>query len=455
LEEVCKLYGNHIQTPDRKIVLENVPQLYLTTDSALLRRVVGNMVLNAMEATPSGGTVTVAVNSGREEVEVSVTNRGEMPRDVQLNMFKRSFSTKSPSDRGIGTYSMKLFGERYLGGKVDFRCVNGYTTFFIKLSLAEPDCVREVPMRVLEDTPTISPGTLKSTTSRGDCMSEFVMFNQEIERVALSIGIPPCPGILQELTEELKKADPDFSKVEKLLLRDVALSATLIKTINSPLYDLRTKIGSVSQAVDLLGLSRLTDAISNLVIKNVFAAKNDKVNMERYWDSSAKLALSTMHLAKRIPGLNKDDAYTYGLFQNCGVPILMQRFPDYKETLHKANNLSEGKFTAVEDDAHGTDHATVSYLMTKSWNLPEVTASAIQFHHEYDMLSDSQTKLHSDSKNLIALGLLADHAIHLSSGSNKNFSLEWTKGGALALAQLDLSYADFADICEDIAHLIE
>ena len=286
-------------------------------------------------------------------------------------------------------------------------------------------------------------------------MAEVEMVSQEIERVALSIGIPPCPGILLELTEETKNIEPDFSKVEKLLLRDVALSAILIKTINSSYYGLGTKISSVSQAVGLVGIPMVTSAISNLVLKNVFADIKDHINMERYWDSSAKLALSTMHLAKKIPGLNKDDAYTYGLFQNCGVPILMQRFPDYKETLHKANNLSEGIFTTVEDEAHGTDHATVSYLMTKSWNLPEVITSAIQFHHEYDMLSDSQTKLHSDSKNLIALGLLADHAIHLSSGSNKNFSLEWTKGGALALAQLDLSYSDFADICEDIAHLIE
>jgi HD-like signal output (HDOD) protein len=286
-------------------------------------------------------------------------------------------------------------------------------------------------------------------------MAEVEMVVQEIERVALSIGIPPCPGILLELTEETKNNEPDFSKVEKLLSRDVALSAILIKTINSPFYGLRTKISSVSQAVGLMGIPMVTSAISNLVLRNVFADIKDHINMERYWDSSAKLALSTMHLAKKIPGLNKDDAYTYGLFQNCGVPVLIQRFPDYKETLHKANNLSEGKFTTVEDEAHGTDHATVSYLMTKSWNLPEVTTSAIQFHHEYDMLSDSQTKLHSDSKSLIALGLLADHAIHLSSGLNKNFSHEWTKGGALALAQLDLSYSDFADICEDIAHLIE
>ena len=135
LEEVCKLYGNHVQTPDRKVVLVNVPEFNFTTDGALLRRVVGNMVLNAMEATFVGGTVKVSVIPLNDEIEIRVINPGEMPKEVQSKMFQRSFSTKSLTDRGIGTYSMKLFGERYLGGKVSFRCGNGETTFSIKLPL--------------------------------------------------------------------------------------------------------------------------------------------------------------------------------------------------------------------------------------------------------------------------------------------------------------------------------
>ena len=99
----------------------------------MLRRIVGNMVINALEAVPAGETVRVSLDVGAEEVCIKVTNRGEIPKDVQLRMFKRSFSTKGASGRGIGTYSMKLFGERYLGGRVGFRCLNGETEFFFKL----------------------------------------------------------------------------------------------------------------------------------------------------------------------------------------------------------------------------------------------------------------------------------------------------------------------------------
>jgi len=133
LEEVCKLYGNHVRTPDRTVILNNSQNCVVKTDRPMLRRVVGNMVLNALEAVPAGETVRVSVDVGGGEVCIKVTNQGEIPKDVQLRMFKRSFSTKGATGRGIGTYSMKLFGERYLGGTVGFHCGNGETEFFIKL----------------------------------------------------------------------------------------------------------------------------------------------------------------------------------------------------------------------------------------------------------------------------------------------------------------------------------
>ena len=136
LNEVCKLYCNHIRTPDRTVVLEDAPTCSLNTDRSMLRRIVGNMVLNALEATPSGSIVRVSFTADPKEICISVTNPGEIPKDVQLRIFKRSFSTKSKSGRGIGTYSMKLFGERYLGGAVGFRSFDNNTEFYIKLPFA-------------------------------------------------------------------------------------------------------------------------------------------------------------------------------------------------------------------------------------------------------------------------------------------------------------------------------
>jgi signal transduction histidine kinase len=91
----------------------------IVTDVTLLRRVLGNMLKNAVEATPRSGTITLGVTDLGDTVEFWMNNPGEMPRQVQLQVFQRSFSTKGRG-RGLGTYSMRLLTERYLGGRVSF-----------------------------------------------------------------------------------------------------------------------------------------------------------------------------------------------------------------------------------------------------------------------------------------------------------------------------------------------
>ncbi|MGZ3237203.1 MAG: HDOD domain-containing protein [Burkholderiaceae bacterium] len=283
-------------------------------------------------------------------------------------------------------------------------------------------------------------------------MDEPELVDKELERVALSIGIPPCPAILLELSAETKKDAPDFAKIESLISKDVGLSATLLKTVNSPFYGLRTKVNTTKQAIAMLGLSMLSRTITGLVLRQAFASK-DAISMERFWDASAKVAIAASFIAKRLPGMSRDEAYTFGLFQNCGIPILMQRFPNYKETLGIANNTTDKKFTDIEDAAHGTDHATMGYLLTKSWNLPDVLAQAIRFHHEYSVLENRQSTLPIESQSLIAIGLLADHLVQIHSG--KNFSVEWLKGGPIALNYLGLSDDELEDIYDEGKHLLE
>lgn len=95
------------------------PDRTLRSDRTLATRVVGNMLKNALEATPRGGTVRLSHEHDPASCRIAVWNAGPIPPQVAAQIFKRSFSTKGEG-RGLGTYSMKLFGERYLGGRVSF-----------------------------------------------------------------------------------------------------------------------------------------------------------------------------------------------------------------------------------------------------------------------------------------------------------------------------------------------
>ena len=120
LDELRLQYRKHSVAADRTIRLGDVWEGTLVSDRQILRRVLGNMLKNALEATAPGGTVTIGCEQRPEGVAFSIHNAEVMPHEVQLQVFQRSFSTKDEPGRGIGTYSMKLLGERYLQGKVDF-----------------------------------------------------------------------------------------------------------------------------------------------------------------------------------------------------------------------------------------------------------------------------------------------------------------------------------------------
>ncbi len=110
-------------------------------DYALLNRVVVNMLVNALEATPQGGTVSLGVRTEGEEAVFWVHNDKVMSDRVRLQVFKRSFSTKGEG-RGLGTYSIKLLTENFLGGQAGFTSAEPEgTTFWVKLKLSLPTTV--------------------------------------------------------------------------------------------------------------------------------------------------------------------------------------------------------------------------------------------------------------------------------------------------------------------------
>jgi signal transduction histidine kinase len=115
---------------DRAILIAPQAQdITFSTDKALLERVLGNMVKNALEACACGQNVTLSCGGNNSHIWFEVHNPVCMPDTVQLQVFQRSFSTKGKG-RGVGTYSIKLLSERYLKGTVTFSSTPDQGTTF-------------------------------------------------------------------------------------------------------------------------------------------------------------------------------------------------------------------------------------------------------------------------------------------------------------------------------------
>jgi len=134
MKSLIVLYQSHEAARGKSIVIDSsAKDISISTDQTLLLRVLGNMTKNALEACALGESVILNCFEEDKSIVFFVNNKSFMPRNVQLQVFKRLFSTKD-KDRGIGTYSMKLIGENFLKGKVYFESDETVgTTFFIKI----------------------------------------------------------------------------------------------------------------------------------------------------------------------------------------------------------------------------------------------------------------------------------------------------------------------------------
>jgi sensor histidine kinase regulating citrate/malate metabolism len=131
LNELQTLFANHPAAHDKTLnMISKNPTQSINIDMSLLLRILSNMVINALEATEKNGEIKMWTEHGDNHMGFLVWNDQNIPEDIALRVFQRNFSTKSQEGRGIGTFSMKLFGEKFLGGKVSFTSSEAAGTIF-------------------------------------------------------------------------------------------------------------------------------------------------------------------------------------------------------------------------------------------------------------------------------------------------------------------------------------
>lgn len=138
LTSVIQTYQGIAQTRGVQISYSGSISPMTMTDPVLLKRVVSNVVKNAIEASGDGETVTLTLREDNTGVDILVWNSKVLSEEVYANLFKRSFSTKGVG-RGLGTYGSRIFVEEYLGGAIFCTSEVGKgTTFTVHLPLQIP-----------------------------------------------------------------------------------------------------------------------------------------------------------------------------------------------------------------------------------------------------------------------------------------------------------------------------
>ncbi len=263
--------------------------------------------------------------------------------------------------------------------------------------------------------------------------------DRNADEIVNEIGIPPCPAILTKLLRETRAEEPDFRRVGQFVGGDVALASAVLKVANSPFYGLRTKAASVQQALALLGLTAVTQLVTGLLLRQAFSGPASP-HMERYWRTSMATSLIAALLCREAARGDSGIACTYGLFRDCGMPVMLRKFPIYAD-IFDGSALTPGEpVLEIENERYTTNHARVGVQLARNWYLPEFVCYAILHHH--DVLSSDEVLAQGEaaSLDLIAIGLAPAQLFCLATGA---VCPEWPLAGEWALFELDLTQPAF------------
>lgn len=256
-----------------------------------------------------------------------------------------------------------------------------------------------------------------------------------------AVLLPPKPRLLQEIEHLMRNPEFEVAHLAECISRDPGVLAALFKLCRSPAYSRGRAPTNAEQVLMLVGLNQAINLVRGISIRQ--AANGHGPQMERVWQRCETIAAIASQIAdERVAVCNvfPDQAYLAAMFHDCGVPLLMQRFPDYWATLNLDDECCWVD-AGLENVRYKLDHATVGYWVARNWGLPELIVQSIRFHHE--MPDDDTYGLRST----IGIVALATHIYLLNKGLPDPI---WTLRSGEILEELGIHASALDEYIDDI-----
>ena len=270
----------------------------------------------------------------------------------------------------------------------------------------------------------------------------------EIEKILKGVTIPSPPKIIADLQTEMARPEPDLNTMAELISKDAGLAGAVLKTLNSPFYG-NQSIDSIPKAVMMLGMNTVINIVNTLYLRDYMNQQDDISDelydaMNHFWDTAIDVAMTSQVIAKRIGYKNIDLAYMLGLFHNVGIPLLIQRFPEYPDIMTQSYMFENKQILGSEKKLIKTDHAIISFYTARSWKLPEILCRVIAQHHNAVNIFSGNEDIDADEKYFLAILKLAEHiaALHRVIGNNE-VDLEWQAIEDMVLKHLGMLPEDY------------
>ena len=201
----------------------------------------------------------------------------------------------------------------------------------------------------------------------------------------LTHGIPSlgsCAGIIQEISAVLGDQNSTLANLAEVVEKDPDLTARLLKLGNSAFFGFPSRLETVSDAINLIGIQQVQDLIlASSVVELFEGISPESVNMESFWKHSLACAVGArcLAVARQLPKAEK--FFVAGLLHDLGRLVLLCRAP---AEAARVISLCQGQrrlMRDVEFELLGFDHTHIGESLMKQWQYPPNLVSAVAFHH--------------------------------------------------------------------------
>lgn len=204
-----------------------------------------------------------------------------------------------------------------------------------------------------------------------------------------SVELISLPDVYVRLRTVISSPNSSMSDVAQVIVHDPAITARLLKLVNSPFFGLVAKVDTITHAINMLGNQQVHDLVLATVVVDSFSGfTNDYYNLYDFWFNSVYCAVTARLVAYHCGDLDTERPFVAGLLHDIGHLAIYQNIPQESraaEALAAEKNID---IYQAEREVLGFDYGQVGAELMSDWNLPVSLQETTEFHIEPEKATD-------------------------------------------------------------------
>jgi len=278
----------------------------------------------------------------------------------------------------------------------------------------------------------------------------LIVDQKVLDDISKGFAVPAQPKLLLSLLKLMADPYPDINEISDCISQDIAVSAAILKAVNSPLYGLDRTITDIKMSVNYIGVHGVVMLVTSNLLKKSFDPKNCSIDLEIFWSTTTDISTAAIAIGKLFKeNIAMDKLSSLGLFHDCGIPVMAMKYNNYQKIIEQLLLTPNLSLIELEEKSYQVNHAIIGYYVASSWRLPKDVCQIILQHHEIDYLD----KLNgSQEQDLFSILKLAEHIVSLKYLGKP--SADWPYIDRAILSVLEIEQENLDNVITQITEIL-